>query len=79
MLLFSVDSIIQFYQLCFVVYAAAECVYFRIYYCKYGPMVTRVYTVNELVCYGVNFVVYTVIYRKLVGVNDTLSDRHLVV
>jgi len=40
------------------VYAAAECVYFRIYYCKYGPIMTRVYTVNELECYGVNFVVY---------------------
>jgi len=40
--------------------------------------VTRVYTVNERVCCGVNFVVYGY-YWKLVGVNDTLSDRHLVV
>jgi len=31
------------------VYAAAECVYFRIYYSKYKPMVTWVYTVNEIV------------------------------
>jgi len=50
-------------------------VYFMIYYCKYGLLVMRVYTVNEPVCYGVNFVVYTVIYWKLMGVNDTLSDR----
>ena len=41
-------------------------------------MVTRVYTVNELECYGVNFVVYGYLLEAC-GVNDMLSDRHLVV